>query len=149
MFIGHKLKFSIVVDFFTCIQFKEDQTLLDWFGDSLVMTRSVCDSPDSRAQVLNLFVPWARLIVWLHLRVPSLKHVFFFGGGRGPQQPPVGQGFLIPEVSRSHTTTHHSRLDSSGRVISSSQRPLPYDTQPSQQTTIHDPGGFRTHNLSR
>ena len=25
------------------------------------------------------------------------------------QQPPVGQGLLIHEVSRSHTTTHHSR----------------------------------------
>jgi len=24
------------------------------------------------------------------------------------QQPPVGQGLLIPEVSRSHTMTHHS-----------------------------------------
>jgi len=23
--------------------------------------------------------------------------------------PPVGQGFLIHEVSRSHTTTHHNR----------------------------------------
>ena len=25
------------------------------------------------------------------------------------QQPPVGQCLLIHEVSRSHTTTHHSR----------------------------------------
>jgi len=25
------------------------------------------------------------------------------------RQPPVGQGHLIHEVSRSHTTTHHSR----------------------------------------
>ena len=25
------------------------------------------------------------------------------------QQPPVGQGLLIHEVSRSHATTHHSR----------------------------------------
>jgi len=44
------------------------------------------------------------------------------------QQPPLGQGLLIHEVSRSHTTTHHSRKDSSGRVISSSQRPLPDNT---------------------
>ena len=44
------------------------------------------------------------------------------------QQPPVGQGLLIHEVSRSHTTTHGSRQDSSGRVISSSQRPLPDNT---------------------
>jgi hypothetical protein len=34
-------------------------------------------------------------------------------------------------------------------VISSSQRTLPNDTQLSQQTDIHAPGGTRTHNLSR
>ena len=34
-------------------------------------------------------------------------------------------------------------------MISSSQRPLPDNTQHSQQTDIHDPGGIRTHNLSR
>ena len=39
-------------------------------------------------------------------------------------RPNAGHGLLILEVSRSHTTTHHSRQDSSGRVISSSQRPL-------------------------
>jgi len=34
--------------------------------------------------------------------------VFFWGGG-GEQQPPVDQGLLIQEVSRSHTTTQHSQ----------------------------------------
>ena len=34
-------------------------------------------------------------------------------------------------------------------MISSSQRPLPDNTQHSQQTNIHAPGGFRTHDLSR
>jgi hypothetical protein len=61
----------------------------------------------------------------------------------------VGQGLLIHEVSRSHTTTHHSRYDSSGRVISLSQRPPPENTQQSQQTDIHAHGGIRTHDLSR
>ena len=65
------------------------------------------------------------------------------------QQPPAGRGLLIHEVSRLYTTTHHSRWDSSGRVISSSHRPLPNNTQQSQQTDIHVPGGIRTHNLSR
>jgi hypothetical protein len=32
----------------------------------------------------------------------------FFGGGGG-DSPPEGQGLLIHEVSRSHTTTHVSR----------------------------------------
>ena len=62
---------------------------------------------------------------------------------------PLGQDLLINEVSRSHTTARHSRQDSSRRVISPSQRLLIYNTQHSQQTNIHDPGGIRTHNLSR
>ena len=62
---------------------------------------------------------------------------------RQPTAPPqVGQGLLIHEVSRSHTTTHHTRYDSSGRVISSSQRPLPDNTQHSQQTYLCQPVGF-------
>ena len=61
--------------------------------------------------------------------------------------PNKGHGLLILEVSRSHTTTHHNRQDSSGRVISSSHRPLPDNTQHSQQTNIHVSGGIRTHDL--
>jgi hypothetical protein len=64
-------------------------------------------------------------------------------------RPNAGHGFLILEVYGSHTTTHDIRYDSSGRVISSSQRPLPDNTQHSQQTDIHATGGIRTHNLSR
>ena len=62
--------------------------------------------------------------------------------------PPVGYDLLIHEVSRSHTATHHNQ-DFSGQVISPSQRPIPDNTQHSQQTDIHAPGGIRTHNLSR
>ena len=66
-----------------------------------------------------------------------------------PLRPHAGHGLLIHEVSRSHTTTHHSRWDSSGWVISSSQRPLPDNTQQSQDSDIHAPGGIRNHHLSR
>ena len=55
----------------------------------------------------------------------------------------------ILDVSISHTTTHQSRWDSSGRVISSSQRPLPDNTRHSQKTNIHASGGIRTHDVSR
>ena len=58
-------------------------------------------------------------------------------------------GAPILDVSRSHTTTQHSRQDSSGRVICSSQRPLPDNTRHSQQTNIHAPGGIQTQDLSR
>ena len=57
-------------------------------------------------------------------------------------------GLLIHEVCRLHTT-HHNQYDPSGRVISPSQRPLPDNTQHSQQTNIHALGGIRTHNLRR
>ena len=63
--------------------------------------------------------------------------------------PPGGQDFLIHEVSRSHTTTHYIPSDFSGRMINWSQRSLPDNTQHSQQTDIHAPGGIRTHNLSK
>jgi len=64
-------------------------------------------------------------------------------------RPNAGHGLPILEVSRSHTTTYHSLYDSSGRVISASQRPLPDNTQHSQQTDTHALGGIRNHNLSR
>jgi hypothetical protein len=48
-----------------------------------------------------------------------------------------------------HTQTHHTRQDSSGRVIRPSQRPLPDNTQHSQETDIHAPAGIRTHNASK
>ena len=61
----------------------------------------------------------------------------------------TGHVLLIHEVSRSHTTLHHSRQDSSGRVISSTQSPLLDKTQYSRQTDIYARGGIRNHNLSR
>ena len=44
--------------------------------------------------------------------------------------------------SRSHTTTYHSRQDSSGRVISSSQRPLPDSTNTHNRRTSMPRVGF-------
>jgi len=63
-------------------------------------------------------------------------------------RPNAGHGLLILGVFRSHTT-HHIWWDSSGQVISSSQRPLPDNTQHSQQTDIHAPDGIQIHNISR
>jgi hypothetical protein len=48
------------------------------------------------------------------------------------RQPPVDHSLLNHEVSMSHTRMHHSRKDSSGRVI----RPLPDNTQHLQQTSM-------------
>ena len=51
---------------------------------------------------------------------PRYIYIYFFLALR----PNAGHGLFILDVSRSNTTTHHSRQDSSGRVISSSQRDL-------------------------
>jgi hypothetical protein len=62
--------------------------------------------------------------------------------------PPVGQGFLIHEVSRSHTTTHPQSV----KLLWTSDQPVS-GTSTREHTTltknIHAPGGIRPHNLSR
>ena len=45
-----------------------------------------------------------------------------------------------------HIQTHHIRWNPSGRAISPTQRPPHDNTQHSQTTDIHHPGGIRTHN---
>ena len=47
-----------------------------------------------------------------------------------------------------HTRTHHTRLDFSGRVINPMQRPLPDNTQHSQQTSV-PPAGFEPAIVAR
>jgi hypothetical protein len=59
----------------------------------------------------------------------------------------MGQVLLIHEVYRSHITTRHSWYNSSGRVISPSQRPTWQHT--TLTTNVLAPGGIRTHILSR
>ena len=65
------------------------------------------------------------LLTWRKGRTPNNANNWQIGFN--PQATNVIHiyGAPILDVSRSHTTTHHSRQDSSGRVISSSQRPLP------------------------
>jgi hypothetical protein len=53
------------------------------------------------------------------------------------------RGFMI---TLRHTTLARTPQR---RVISPTQRPLPDNTQHSQQTTIHATGGIRTHNTSK
>ena len=45
--------------------------------------------------------------------------------------------------------THNTRWDSSVRVISPTQRPLPDNTQQSQKKDIHSPGEIRTRSPSK
>jgi hypothetical protein len=57
----------------------------------------------------------------------------------------------LPHTTRflDHTTTRHSLQDSSGRVISSSQRPLPDNSQYTKQTNILATGWILIHDQSR
>jgi hypothetical protein len=54
----------------------------------------------------------------------------------------VAHGLLINEFSLSHKTTRHSRLDPSGQVISSSQRPLLENTNTHDRQTSIPSVGF-------
>ena len=54
--------------------------------------------------------------------------------------PPVGLVLLFEVLD--HTPTHHTRYIFPGREIGLSQRPVPHNTQHSQQTDIHVPAGF-------
>ena len=65
---------------------------------------------------------------------PLQLNVHFFPFSFGAQ-PPVGQGLLFHEVVRSHST-HYNRLDSSRRVIGSSRRSLPDNTQHPNRTDM-------------
>jgi len=58
------------------------------------------------------------------------------------QQPLVGQGLLIVDVSRLPSDTPHS-VGPLWRMIGSTQRHLPDKTQQSQERDIHAPGGIR------
>ena len=55
------------------------------------------------------------------------------------RQPLVDQGLPIVEASRSHS---HMALGRTERVISPTQRLVPDNTQPSQETERHAPGRF-------
>jgi hypothetical protein len=85
--------------------------------------------------VLVMVVKIHILVLWI---VTPFVWYFEFVLAR---QPPVGQRPLIHKVSSLHTS-HHSRKDSSGRVISLSPIPLPDNTQHLQQTSM-PPVGFQ------
>ena len=62
------------------------------------------------------------------------------------QQPTSSRSFSLSRL-HDHTQTHHTQQDSSGRVISLTQRPLPHNTK--KKTDIRAPGGIRTRNPSK
>jgi hypothetical protein len=66
----------------------------------------------------------------------------------GPQ-PPVGQGLLIIEASRSHSDIHYTVGRTPLDEGSAPHRDLYLTTQTLYKTNIHAPGGIRTHDPSK
>jgi hypothetical protein len=79
-------------------------------------------------------------------RIPQEVNLHFFPVVLWPN---TGHGLLLLEGSRPHTMTLHSRQNSSGQVISPSQRPLLDNKQHSQATSIHVHSRIQTHNPSK
>ena len=65
------------------------------------------------------------------------------------QNPNSGQDPIILQLFRSHKMTYHSRQDLPRRGIGPSQRPLPDNTQHSQETESHALCGIRIRSHSK
>jgi hypothetical protein len=68
--------------------------------------------------------------------------------------PPGGYPIAVNKYIISHSVTHththtYTQWDSFKRGIGSSQRPLPDNTQDSQDTDVHALGGIRNYNPSK
>jgi hypothetical protein len=63
--------------------------------------------------------------------------------------PDYGSGSPLVRLPDQTHWTHHTLYDSPGRVISSTQRPLPDNTQHSPQTNIYAAAGIRAQNPSK
>ena len=75
----------------------------------------------------------------------TVRHIYFYilqgaTAFNGPGSPQCRGSTII--------LRHTTRQNSSRGVIDPSQRPLPHNTQRSQHTDIHAPGGIRTHSPS-
>jgi len=77
---------------------------------------------------------------------PLLSQIFIFF--TMAQQPLVGQGLPLSRL-HDHTQTHYARWNSSGRVISRTQEPVPVTTQHPQESDIYNPGGIRTRSPNK
>ena len=86
--------------------------LSTWQHTTLTKDRHPCPRWDSNPQSQAARGRKPTLLTARPLRTALYGYLFL------ARLPPVGHGLLIHEVSRSHTT-HHSREDSSGRIISS------------------------------
>jgi hypothetical protein len=88
------------------------------------------------------------LFNYLQISVKYVTYVRFHPTPMG-HQPLVGQDLLIVEASRSHSDTPHSVRLFWTSDQSVAETCLPDNTQHSQETDIHIPGGIRTENPNK
>jgi hypothetical protein len=80
------------------------------------------------------------------LKVKRVRGGFSFHGVTAPRGLQTFHGVTAP---RGLQPFHYQALESHSAGLLWTQRPLPVSTAHSQDTDIHDPGGIRTHNLSK
>jgi len=88
----------------------------------------------------NLFIFYKK-----YLTKEALRGFFFYQGATAPSgpRPPHCRGFVF---TLRHTTLGRTPLEERS---SPTQRLLPDNTQHTQETNIHAPGGIRTHSPSK
>ena len=74
-----------------------------------------------------------RMYTYVCIYIYTYIHIYIYSphGATTPQWAEVSSLSTLHD----HTQIHHTQYDSSGRVISPTQRPLPDNTQHSQQTS--------------
>jgi hypothetical protein len=102
------------------------------------------------AHVQGLILMFAAMIpgdgyLWIRV-IPWIESWFVCFWPNSPQWARASSFMSFLDHTRWHTIVGRTPLDEWSAL---SQRPLPDNTQHSQQTDIHAPGGIRTHSLSR
>jgi len=79
-----------------------------------------------------------------HTHTHTHIHIYIFNGA-------IALWARTSSLSRlhDHAQTNHDQWVFSGRVISPTRRPLPDNTQHSQETDFHTISGTRNHNISK
>jgi len=83
--------------------------------------------------------------IYTYIYIYALFVFSFVFGATAPQWARASSFLMFLDHTQRRTTVGRAP----GRVISSSQRPLPDKTRHTQETDVHAPGGIRTYNLSK
>jgi len=79
---------------------------MELFGEE---SYRACNISDTRDEIPSTNILHAPHFGFSGPRLTDLNLLFVCFGATAPPLPPVGQDIFIHEVSRSHSTTHHSR----------------------------------------